>query len=124
MTKLTTKYIENVKPADIRREIPDGGCRGLYLIVSSLTGRKSWAVRYRFKQEPVKLTLGSWPALSLQAARAAATYALHEVAQGRDPAAAKFEAKEKAKKAAADMERDTVERFADLFIEQYAKRKT
>src|SRR5260370_13957120 len=43
MAKLTTKFIENVKPADSRREIPDGGCRGLYLIVQP-TGRKAWAV--------------------------------------------------------------------------------
>src|SRR5262245_18881966 len=118
---LTTKSVENVKPKDKRREIPDG--RGLYLIVQP-SGRKSWAVRYRFKQEPVKLTLGSWPALSLKAARKAAADALHEVAQGHDPAALKFDAQAKAEQAEADRNRDTVERLAAMFIERHVRRKT
>ena len=79
--KLTPKTVESIKPREKRYEVPDGGCRGLYLIVQS-SGRKSWAARYRFRQEPVKLTLGGWPALTLAAARKAATAALHEVAQG------------------------------------------
>ena len=124
MTKtLTTKSVENIKPGGARQEIPDAGCRGLYLIVQP-SGRKSWAARYRFRQDPVKLTLGSWPALSLQAARKAATDALHEVAQGRDPAALKFEARASAEKAAADLAADTVEQWVDHFIERHAKKKT
>jgi integrase len=116
---LTTKSVENIKPGSTRREIPDGGCHNLYLIIQP-SGRKSWAARYRFKQEPVKLTLGSWPALSLQAARKAATDALHELAQGRDPAAQKFEARAGAEALAAD----TVEKWAAQFIELHARRKT
>ncbi len=73
--KLTTKFIENVKPAADRREIPDGGCRGLYLVVQP-TGRTAWAVRYRFEGTPKKLTLDS--GLTLAEAREAATKARSE----------------------------------------------
>src|SRR5215831_7270846 len=121
MTKLTTKFLENVKPAATRREIPDAGCRGLYLIVQP-TGRKAWAVRYRFKGETRKLTLD--PGLTLAEARKAATAALHELERGHDPAALKFEARAKNEQAAADRQRNTVEALANQFVEQYAKRKT
>jgi integrase len=121
MAKLTTKFIENAKPADARREIPDSGCRGLYLVVQP-TGRKAWAVRYRFGGVTRKLTLDA--GLTLAAARKAATDALHEVERGNDPAALKFEAQAAAEAAAADRKRDTVDHLAGLFIEQHAKRKT
>jgi integrase len=121
MAKLTTKFVENVKRPDSRREIPDSGCRGLYLIVQP-TGRKAWAVRYRFEGKTRKLTLDS--GLTLAEARKAATDALHKLERGDDPAALKFDAQAKAEKAAADRKRDTVEHLAEQFIEQYAKRKT
>src|SRR5262245_10704341 len=99
--RLTTKSIEHLKPAAQRREIPDSGCRGLYLIVQS-SGARSWALRYRFDRRPTKLTLGSWPAVSLADARAAATQALRELAGGNDPAAARKEASVRAAAAKAD----------------------
>src|SRR5260370_1774561 len=122
MAQLTTKFIENAKPAAVRREIPDSGCRGLYLIVQP-TGRTAWAVRYRFEGTPKKLTLGDGR-LSPAEARKAATAALHELEHGNDPAALKFDAQAKAEKAAADRQRDTVDHLAEQFIERYAKRKT
>jgi integrase len=121
MAKLTTKFIENAKPAAIRREIPDAGCRGLYLVVQP-TGRKAWAVRYRHDGITRKLTLDG--GLTLAAARKAASAALHELERGNDPAALKFEARAAAEAASADRERDTVEHLASQFIEKYAKRKT
>jgi len=121
MVRLTAKAIENLKPAAVRREIPDTGCRGLYAIIQP-TGKKGWAVRYRFEGVSKKLTLDS--ALTLAAARQAATAALRELERGNDPAALKFEAQEAAEAASADRERDTVQRLADQFIEQYAKKKT
>jgi integrase len=85
--KLTTKTIENLKPGPQRREISDGGS-GLWLVMQP-SGRRSWAVRYRFAGRPAKLTLGGWPALTLAAARKGAADALHELAQGHDPGAAR-----------------------------------
>jgi hypothetical protein len=107
MAKLTTKFIENVKPADTRREIPDAGCRGLYLVVQP-TGRKSWAVRYRFNGVPKKLTLDNVG--SLADARKKATAALHELERGDDPVGLKFDARAKAEREATDRNADTVER--------------
>lgn len=121
MARLTAKFVDNVKPTADRREIPDDGCRGLYLIVQP-SGRKAWAVRYRFQGTPKKLTLDG--ALTLAAAREAATKALRELERGEDPAALKFDAQAKAEQVATDRARDTVERYAGLFIEQHAKRKT
>jgi hypothetical protein len=34
-----------------RTELPDRGCKGLYLVVQP-GGAKSWAVRYRYKGKP------------------------------------------------------------------------
>jgi len=115
---LTARSIETAKATAVRHEIPDGGCRGLYLITQP-SGLKSWACRYRFAGRPVKLTLGTWPAVSLADARRLAATALADVARGTDPAGEKREAKK-----ASERGRDTVERLALLFLEQHAKRKT
>jgi integrase len=120
MAKFTTKFIENLKPAAVRREIPDGGCRNLYLVVQP-TGRKAWALRYRFGGKTRKLTLDG--GLSLAGAREAATKALRELERGNDPAALKFDAQAKAEKAAAERDADTVDRWAAQFIERHANKK-
>src|SRR5262245_21706108 len=92
--KLTAKTIESLKPGPQRREISDGGS-GLYLVLQP-SGHRSWALRYRFNGTPAKLTLGPWPRLTLAAARKGAADALHELAQGHDPATARADAKLKA----------------------------
>jgi integrase len=95
--KLTSKFVENVKPSPERKEYPDGGT-GLYLVVQP-TGVKSFAGRYRHLGTPKKLTLGRWPQLALATARKDWATALHGLAQGRDPAAAREDAKLKAAEA-------------------------
>jgi integrase len=117
VAKLTAISVEKARPRDQRYAIPDSGCRGLYLNVYP-TGRKSFSVRYRFDGASKNLTLDGFPPLA--EARKAATAALAEVVQGRDPAAAKFAAKAEV----AEREMDTVERLSTQFIEQHAKRKT
>jgi integrase len=86
--KLTPKTIEHLKPRDRRVEIPDSKADGLYLILQP-SGHRSWATRYRANGTPTKLTLGSWPKVSLHDARVAAAEALKQVKQGNDPAAAR-----------------------------------
>lgn len=93
------------------------------------TGHKAFAIRYRFPKrkpnKPKKLTLEPpWPALSLATARKAEAEALHQLAQGRDPGALKFEAETAEKKAAAERAADTVDHWAKNFIERHAKKKT
>lgn len=109
--KFTDIAINNLKPGAVRREISDGGT-GLWIVIQP-SGARSYAVRYRYGGKPRKLTLKG--GLSLKAARAAASAALLEVEQGRDPAEKKKA--EKAKTIAARA--DTVQ----AICEEYLKRE-
>jgi integrase len=86
--RLTDIAIRNLKPGTARREIPDGN--GLYVVIQP-SGRRGFAVRYRYHGIPRKLTLPS--GLTLAAARRLAADAAYQVAQGADPAATKKAAK-------------------------------
>ena len=112
---LTDIAIRNLKPAPTRREIPDPGARGLYVVVQP-SGRQSYAVRYRIAGKPRKLTLKS--GISLAAARKEAADALYEVEKGRDPSAAKTAAKVKAAAVAAD----TIEAICTEYLKREGKR--
>jgi integrase len=111
--KLTAKYVENVRPDPVRREVPDGGCTGLYLLLQP-SGHRSWAARYRVGGKSTKLTLGSWPKVSLLDARVAATEALKAVKLGNDPAKARADAKIKADAAKADTVTAVCEKYLAL----------
>jgi len=64
MAKLSAIAVKNIRPGKARREIPDSGCPGLYLIVQ-ISGAKSWALRFRRPNgTPAKLTLGPLDLLS------------------------------------------------------------
>ena len=89
---LTDLAVLNAKPGATRREIPDGGQRGLYLIVQS-NGSRSWAVRYRINNKARKLTLQS--GITLAQARKLASDAMFQVAHGIDPIEAKKAEKER-----------------------------
>src|ERR1700731_1714030 len=93
---LTVIAISAIKPDPAgRREIPDGGARGLLLLVHP-SGRKSWIMRFRNNGKMAKLTLGSFDPgpgvadpkiggpLTLAAARRAAADVQHKRAQGKD----------------------------------------
>jgi integrase len=112
--KLTPIAIENAKPGPTRREISDGSS-GLYLVIQP-NGHRSWAVRYRFHGQQRKITLNG--NLALAAARRAASEAFYEVEQGRDPNAARKDAKQKAAAAQAD----TVDHLWQLFLDKHAKK--
>jgi hypothetical protein len=118
MRPLTDITIANLKSRAVPYEVPDPGARGLRVVVYP-TGRKSFIVRYRNAAGRTrKLTLT--PGISLAAARKLAGDALLEVAQDKDPAAAKQATRHGARSRADD----TVEHLAAAFIEQHAKRKT
>jgi integrase len=84
MPKLTAIAVENLRPDDQRREIPDTLLPGLYIVVQP-SGTKSWAVRYRHLGRTRKLTLGPYPRIDLKAARALGAKALRNAAEGDDP---------------------------------------
>jgi integrase len=98
--RLTDITIRNLKPRPTRYELPGGD--GLYVIVQPVTGKRSFAARYRRNGRPAKLTLGQWPAMTLADARVAATKARERVKQGEDPAKARQDAKIKADAAKAN----------------------
>jgi len=106
--RLTDIAISNLKPEAKRREIPDPGQRGLYIVVQP-SGVKSFAVRYRFNGKPTKLTLKS--GITLAAARKEAAAALYEVEKGHDPSAAKKGAKVEQRIIAANTFRSVAERY-------------
>jgi integrase len=108
--KFTTKSVEAIAPAAVRKEIPDSLMRGLYLIIQP-TGARSWAVRYSHHGKSRKLTLGGYPVFNLAQAREAAAKALRTVAEGRDPGRERQAARA-----------DSIEAIATQFIERYSKR--
>jgi integrase len=127
MTKaLTVKRIESADAKPARQEIPDGLLVGLYLVVQP-SGAKSFAVRYRYAGQPRKLTLGAFPAVTLDAARDIGGKALRAAAEGRDPATEKQERKGESKRAALEEargKRDLFENVAREFVERHAMKST
>jgi integrase len=81
----TAKSVENYATPPARVEVRDALVPGLRLVVQP-SGAKSWAVRYSFATVKKKLTLGTFPALGLAAARDAARKALEQNSLGIDPA--------------------------------------
>ena len=92
----------------MRREIPDAGARGLFLIVHP-SGRKRFCVRYRHGGKTRKLTFAA--GLSLADARKEAAAAMAEIERGRDPAVARATAKAAAELAAANTLRAVAESY-------------
>jgi integrase len=109
---LTDVSVRNLKPGPKRREVPDGGCRGLRLVIQP-SGAKSYALRYRYRGRMTKLTFGD-VALGLAAARKLAADALFQLAQGVDPSEAKRQAKQAQAAAITDSFRDITERYMAL----------
>ena len=110
--------IDRLKPGSARREIPDAGMPGLYLVLQA-TGAKSWAVRYRTAGRTRKLTVGPYPRVGLAAARERARHALEAVDEGRDPGAEHLVAR--AAQHDPTLDRDAFATVARAFIERYAK---
>jgi Arm DNA-binding domain len=132
--QLTSAAVERFRPNKDRREIPDGGCPGLYLIIQP-SGAKSWALRFRRPNgKPAKLTLGKvdltntepesdpimGAPLTLASARRLASELHHQRARGKDVVAAKH--REKLERAARG--RNDFTQAALDFIMQHAMRRT
>ena len=112
--RLTDVAVRNLRPKATRYEVPDHGARGLYVIVQP-SGRVGYAVRYRHAGVPRKLTLQA--GVTLAAARKLCAAALHELAEGRDPAVTKKETKKKRAAAAAD----TVQAICESYLKREGK---
>src|SRR5262245_19782963 len=107
---LTAKGIESLKPAAVRVDFWDSDVKGLHVRVST-NGERVFAVWYRVHQQPHRVNLGRWPAMTLKAARVRALEVLADAGKGIDAVAAKKAA------AAAEQQRklrgDTFEKLAE-----------
>lgn len=117
MAKVLTQLgVENQKPDPNKRiEVPDGALPGFYLLVQP-SGRKSWAVRYRFDGKPKKLTIGPYPLFDLGKARELARATLRVASEGRDPAEGKIPVKK-----TGDGKRNRFGAVAAEYIRRHAK---
>ena len=107
----TARWVESVGPPEKGQEdYFDTKPPGVGLRITN-SGRKTWFVMYRSGGRLRRLTLGTYPTLTLAEARSQATGVKLAVAQGRDPATQKQDAR-------------TAPTVADLvaqYLEMYAK---
>jgi integrase len=92
---LTDAFLQSVKPPEpgARLELRDSRVPGLVLRMTA-TGTATWSVRTRTKDgKQTRPKLGTWPALSIAAARRAALKALGSIETGADPVGEKREAR-------------------------------
>src|SRR5262245_46079968 len=114
---LTQKAAETLKSKGGKRiEKPAGLIPGLYLVVQP-SGAKSWALRYRANGQPTKLTLGSFPTITLAEARKRAGQALLDVKDDKDPHREKLQARRDG-----GLDRDVFEVVLDKFLAADGKR--
>lgn len=108
---LTARFVESIK-VDTRTDFFDDVVRGLVLRVSP-TGVKAWTVVYTRTSDTTKrrVTLGKFPAVGLEKARAKALATVTAISEGKDPAGDKRAAREAM----------TVEDLGALYIKKYAK---
>lgn len=102
---LTDAAVRKAKAADRDYKLSDSG--GLHLFVTK-SGHRSWRLKYRFGGKERRLVFGTYPEISLVAARQMRDDAKRLLREGRDPA---YERK-KAKLANIARHENTFERFA------------
>lgn len=81
---LTDTVVRNTKPTAKTRKLFDGG--GLYLEVAP-SGGKWWRLKYRFVGKEKRLSLGTYPEVSLKDARERRDEARKRLSDGIDPSA-------------------------------------
>ncbi|MEJ0006027.1 MAG: integrase arm-type DNA-binding domain-containing protein [Steroidobacteraceae bacterium] len=111
MTALTEAAIRAAKPRQKAYKLTDG--RGLLLLIDPRGGRY-WRLRYRHEGTEKMLSLGTYPDVSLKAARERRETARQLIADGTDPSAQRQ--REKLARA------DTLAALAEEFFHQQEKR--
>ena len=109
--RLTARTVDTLKPPGSRVDYFDEVLPGFVLRVSE-AGRKTFCVMYRSDRRLRRLTLGTYPRLTLAHARKLARKALGDVAHDKDPATEKLEARRG----------DTLQDLANEYLERHAKR--
>jgi integrase len=110
---LTDTKVRTVKPTDKSQRLFDGG--GLYLEVSP-KGGKWWRFKYRFNGKEKRLSLGTYPDVSLKKARDRRDDARKLLSNGVDPG----EYRKVAKAAKADQAANSFEAVAREWFAKYS----
>ncbi len=106
--KLSAQTARDLQPgAELRDHVVEG------LQLRATTTGKSWHVYYRVAGQRRRPKIGTFPALSLEAARDAARTMLADVAKGRDPSAERAELRRA----------PTVDGLLDYYLREYAERE-
>lgn len=105
---LTAKGIESLQAGETRADFWDADVKGLHVRVSP-SGERVFAVWYRVNQQPHRLNIGRWPAMTLKGARLRALEVLADAGKGIDAVAAR-----KAAAAEAQQRKLRGDRFQDL----------
>lgn len=115
--KFSDRFIRSLKTREKRYDLWEGNSHGLGTlgIRVSPTGRKSWIYFYRFNGRARRLTLGSYPKMSLQQANSAFGDALRKLEMGYDPAEIKVEQR------ALNKQAPTIADLAAIYLEKWAK---
>lgn len=111
--KFTDRYVLNLKPKADRYEVWDGS--GLGVRVSAK--RKAWVMMYRYQDKPRRLTLGTYPEMSVAQAHEAHRKALAELEQGNDPGAKVVQERQEERHA------PTVAALAAEYLEKWVKKR-
>jgi len=114
---LTDAYCKAAKaPTTDRTEVADARCSGLTFRVTSL-GARSWAFRFRdpTTRRPLRATIGTYPDVTLSAARERADEMRRLVAGGVNP----IESKRREK---ADAPNRTFKALSDRYLTEHAER--
>jgi len=129
---LTVAAVAKLRAGETRREIPEGGCPGLYLVLQP-SGAKAWALRFRRPGgKPAKLTLGTCDGTGREskgepvigghlalAARRLATEVRRQLALGNDPAVAWLAEKQRRRVVADEKAANTFAVAARKFIDEH-----
>ena len=118
-TKFTDRFIQSQKPKAARYIVSEDNAHGngtLRLRVSP-NGHKAWEFTYHFEGRVRRMTLGTYPAMSVAEAHAVSGEAMLRREQGLDPAAATVAAHVEERKA------PTFAKLAELYLAQHACNK-
>src|SRR5258707_519744 len=110
---LTDMRLRALTPGAMPIDVRDGELRGLILTVLS-SGRKQFAIRYRFRGAQRRFLLGEYPAVSLAEARKRGRRARSAIDDGRDPAGER--------RAAKAVRTDTVEALAADYLVKHVRK--
>ncbi len=114
--RFTDRSIAALKLKAARYEVWEAGRTGLGVRVSP-AGRKSWIYMYRFEGRPRRMTLGTYPQLSLANARVLHATAREQLDRDIDPGALHVERRR------AERHAETVAQLVTEYLEKYARPK-